>query len=64
MYLQSLGTKTPCWDTNDLVMQEKQTDHICFSLSVINCRAVNKGEGLGFPLASMNVIPRLFSYNN
>ena len=50
MYLQSHGTKTPCWDTNDLVMQEKQTDHICLSLSVINCRAANKGAGLGFPL--------------
>ena len=24
MYLQSHGTKTPCWDTNDLVMQENK----------------------------------------
>ena len=49
-YIQSHGTKTPCRNTNDLVVQKKknkQTDHIFFSLFVINCRAVIKGQGTG-----------------
>lgn len=60
VYKQSHGTKTPCWDTNDLVVQEKQTDHNCFSLFVIKCRAVIKGGGLRFPPATF--VQKLMKY--